>query len=53
MGRVVGAAVILITAAGLLVATWPQLLGLEQTYLVRTPSPSAADSSPRPPRCWC
>jgi endonuclease/exonuclease/phosphatase (EEP) superfamily protein YafD len=34
MGRVVGAAVILITAAGLLVVTWPQLLGLEQTYLV-------------------
>jgi hypothetical protein len=34
MGRVVGAAVILAIAAGLLVVTWPQLLGLEQTYLV-------------------
>ncbi|MFT2748813.1 endonuclease/exonuclease/phosphatase family protein [Clavibacter sp. Sh2036] len=34
MGRVVGAAVILVTAAGLLVITWPQLLGLEQSYLV-------------------
>jgi hypothetical protein len=34
MGRVVGAAVILITGVGLLVITWPQLLGLEQSYLV-------------------
>jgi endonuclease/exonuclease/phosphatase (EEP) superfamily protein YafD len=34
MGRVVGAAVIVVAAVALLVVTWPQLLGLEQTYLI-------------------
>ncbi|MEW5094549.1 hypothetical protein [Clavibacter michiganensis] len=53
MGRVVGAAVILITAAGLLIVTWPQLLGLEQTYLVAHAVAAAAASSPRRPPCWC